>query len=61
MRPEADYVTIEDVVRILEISRPTVRKMMADGRLKAVNINKAGIRPFWRITKESLNKLRSGK
>jgi excisionase family DNA binding protein len=47
-----ELLTIDEVAEYLRVSRSTVRRMIADGRLQAVTIGRQ-----WRITKEAVEAL----
>ena len=50
----ARFYKVKEVCQLLKVHRNTVRAMIIDGRLEAVNINPAGGRPVWRIRFEEL-------
>lgn len=47
-----ELMTIQQVADYLQVSVSTVRRMLADGRLRGVNLGRA-----WRIPKESVAEL----
>lgn len=47
-----ELMTIQQVADYLRVSVSTVRRMLADGRLRGVNLGRA-----WRIPKESVAEL----
>lgn len=55
-RLSKEYITVNDVAEILEISVNTVCRRIWDGKLDAFNINPGG-RATWRVRSSSLKKL----
>ena len=50
----AEYMDTAQVARRFNISQDTVRQMIADGRLAAINIGPDGGRPTYRILRRSV-------
>jgi excisionase family DNA binding protein len=53
-----NLLTIHQAAARLSCHPNTVKNMMRDGRVRAVNINPAGKRPTWRIVAASLEAFR---
>ncbi len=53
----ADYMDTQQVARRFNVSQDTVRQMIADGRLRAINIGPIGGRPTYRVLKQSVREL----
>lgn len=51
-----EYLSVEDVTRLLKVSKGTIQRWCHDGELPAVKIGKA-----YRIRKEDLDKWYEGK
>lgn len=55
--PDVEEIfTINEIAKMLKISRPKVYDLIETGRIEAVNISKAKLRNYWRITKSALDK-----
>ncbi|MFI5330081.1 MAG: helix-turn-helix domain-containing protein [Desulfobaccales bacterium] len=46
--------TVKEVCHLLKVHRNTVRAMINDGRLQAIDINPRGGRPVWRVKVDDL-------
>lgn len=59
---EQELFSIAEVAKLLGVSRQHVRRLMDEKRLKAINLaTKDSYNPMWRITRESVERLRCGK
>ncbi len=54
---EQKLYTPKQVESILKVSDYMVRKLCLDCTLDRINLNPHGLRPTWRITKDSVDKL----
>jgi len=50
----SSFLTISEACASLKVCRNTLRTMIRDGRIKAVNLRPRARRPTWRIIAESL-------
>ena len=48
--PDQQYLTVEEVARLLRVSPPTVRQLIESGELKAVRVGRQ-----FRIAREDLD------
>lgn len=53
-------LTVSDVARRLVCSEKTVRRMIADGDLRAINLKPNSSRGLWRVPEVSLSALLRG-
>ncbi|MBM4287545.1 MAG: helix-turn-helix domain-containing protein [Deltaproteobacteria bacterium] len=50
----SSFMTISEACASLKVCRNTLRTMIRDGRIKAINLRPGARRPTWRIFAESL-------
>lgn len=50
----SSFMTIAEACASLKVCRNTLRTMIRDGRVKAINLRPGARRPTWRIISESL-------
>ena len=51
------FLKVAEAARVLRISSSTVKHLIAEGRLRAVNVGKPGRRPQWRIDPDQLSQI----
>jgi len=56
--PNSRLTTIAEAAAMLAVHPNTIKNMMRDGRVQAVDLNPGGKRPTWRIVAASLEAFR---